>query len=202
MWLVSSAAWAKGLSDVKTATDPEKVLELVPACEQEGNRCREVYDPIMSGLNTSVVSQFCLAIKEIPFLIKHILCSSSNVFQTFQLNCKPYFWFYFLSRSLASSTLSCGRVTCGLYSRRPGSSHRLCANSPPRRSSPPLIPTGREVMGSRTPMPPPREATSPITTSKATIKVETTFRVDMSSRGHPPPFPTRCERRNIRGSRR
>ncbi len=72
MWLVSSAAWAKGLSDVKTATDPEKVLELVPACEQEGNRCREVYDPIMSGLNTSVVSQFCLAIQEIPLLIKHI----------------------------------------------------------------------------------------------------------------------------------
>lgn len=70
MWLVSSAAWAKGLSDVKTATDPEKVLELVPACEQEGNRCREVYDPIMSGLNTSVVNQFCLAIQEIPLLIK------------------------------------------------------------------------------------------------------------------------------------
>ncbi|XP_059359723.1 synaptophysin a [Carassius carassius] len=58
MWLVSSAAWAKGLSDVKTATDPEKVLELVPACEQEGNHCREVYDPVMSGLNTSVVFGF------------------------------------------------------------------------------------------------------------------------------------------------
>ncbi|XP_056629349.1 synaptophysin a [Triplophysa dalaica] len=58
MWLVSSAAWAKGLSDVKTATDPEKVLELIPACEQEGNRCREVHDPVMSGLNTSVVFGF------------------------------------------------------------------------------------------------------------------------------------------------
>ncbi|KAK1801282.1 hypothetical protein P4O66_022966, partial [Electrophorus voltai] len=56
MWLVSSAAWAKGLSDVKTATDPEKVLDLIPACEQEGNRCREVHDPVMSGLNTSVAT--------------------------------------------------------------------------------------------------------------------------------------------------
>lgn len=58
MWLVSSAAWAKGLSDVKTATDPEKVLDLIPACEREGNRCREVHDPVMSGLNTSVVFGF------------------------------------------------------------------------------------------------------------------------------------------------
>lgn len=55
MWLVSSCAWAKGLSDVKTATDPEKVLDLLPACREMENRCREVYDPKMSGLNTSVV---------------------------------------------------------------------------------------------------------------------------------------------------
>ncbi|KAI4904507.1 hypothetical protein NFI96_011556, partial [Prochilodus magdalenae] len=58
MWLVSSAAWAKGLSDVKTATDPEKVLKLITACGEEGNRCREVHDPVMSGLNTSVVFGF------------------------------------------------------------------------------------------------------------------------------------------------
>ncbi|XP_076859773.1 synaptophysin a [Brachyhypopomus gauderio] len=58
MWLVSSAAWAKGLSDVKTATDPDKVLDLIPACENEANRCREVHDPVMSGLNTSVVFGF------------------------------------------------------------------------------------------------------------------------------------------------
>ncbi|KAG5282357.1 hypothetical protein AALO_G00055110 [Alosa alosa] len=58
MWLVSSAAWAKGLSDVKTATDPEKVLEMVPACELEGSTCREVHDPKMSGLNTSVAFGF------------------------------------------------------------------------------------------------------------------------------------------------
>lgn len=55
MWLVSSAAWAKGLSDVKTATDPDEVKTLIPACDVEENRCREVHDPVMSGLNTSVV---------------------------------------------------------------------------------------------------------------------------------------------------
>lgn len=55
MWLVSSCAWAKGLSDVKTATDPEKVIAFIEACEEQENRCREVYDPKVSGLNTSVV---------------------------------------------------------------------------------------------------------------------------------------------------
>ncbi|XP_060929974.1 synaptophysin a isoform X2 [Limanda limanda] len=58
MWLVSSAAWAKGLSDVKTATNPDKVLTLIPACEEEGNSCREMHDPVMSGLNTSVAFGF------------------------------------------------------------------------------------------------------------------------------------------------
>ncbi|XP_063063681.1 synaptophysin a [Engraulis encrasicolus] len=59
MWLVSSCAWAKGLSDVKTATDPDKVLEQVPACDEDaGNKCKEVYDPRMSGLNTSVAFGF------------------------------------------------------------------------------------------------------------------------------------------------
>lgn len=55
MWLVSSAAWAKGLSDVKTATDPDEVITLIDACEKKENSCREVHDPVMSGLNTSVV---------------------------------------------------------------------------------------------------------------------------------------------------
>lgn len=55
MWLVSSCAWAKGLSDVKTATDPDRVITLIPACEEPANRCREIFDPKVSGLNTSVV---------------------------------------------------------------------------------------------------------------------------------------------------
>lgn len=55
MWLVSSAAWAKGLSDVKSATDPDRVITMIQACEAKENHCREVHDPVMSGLNTSVV---------------------------------------------------------------------------------------------------------------------------------------------------
>lgn len=60
MWLVSSAAWAKGLSDVKTATDPDKVIEYIPACDdmERENRCREIYEPKVSGLNTSVAFGF------------------------------------------------------------------------------------------------------------------------------------------------
>ncbi|XP_019716190.1 synaptophysin-like [Hippocampus comes] len=58
MWLVSSAAWAKGLSDVKVATDPDQVITLIGACDAEENRCREVHDPVMSGLNTSVAFGF------------------------------------------------------------------------------------------------------------------------------------------------
>ncbi|KAK5895477.1 hypothetical protein CesoFtcFv8_012067 [Champsocephalus esox] len=58
LWLVSSAAWAKGLSDVKTATDPDEVITMISACELEGNACREVHEPVMSGLNTSVAFGF------------------------------------------------------------------------------------------------------------------------------------------------
>lgn len=52
-------------------------------------------------------------------------------------------------------------------------------------------------MGSRTHMPLLREVTSPNTASRATIRVENTVRVAMTSRRHPPLFPTRCERRII-----
>ncbi|XP_062842685.1 synaptoporin [Trichomycterus rosablanca] len=55
MWLVSSSAWAKALSDVKVATDPDEVLQLMSACKVQTNKCGSVYAPIWSGLNTSVV---------------------------------------------------------------------------------------------------------------------------------------------------
>ncbi|KAL2103739.1 hypothetical protein ACEWY4_000607 [Coilia grayii] len=58
MWLVSSSAWARGLSNVKTATDPDNVKTLIPACDREENRCREVADPVVSGLSTSVMFGF------------------------------------------------------------------------------------------------------------------------------------------------
>lgn len=61
MWLVSSSAWAKGLSDVKMATDPENIIKEMSVCHQAGNTCKELRDPVTSGLNTSVVSPGKLA---------------------------------------------------------------------------------------------------------------------------------------------
>ncbi|XP_035243027.1 synaptoporin isoform X1 [Anguilla rostrata] len=58
LWLVSSSAWAKGLSDVKVATDPDEVQLLMSACKVQSNKCSSVYGPIWSGLNTSVVFGF------------------------------------------------------------------------------------------------------------------------------------------------
>ncbi|EHB09461.1 Synaptophysin [Heterocephalus glaber] len=58
MWLVSSSAWAKGLSDVKMATDPENIIKEIAVCRQAGNTCKELRDPVTSGLNTSVVFGF------------------------------------------------------------------------------------------------------------------------------------------------
>ncbi|MBN3294020.1 SYNPR protein, partial [Polypterus senegalus] len=58
MWLVSSSAWAKGLSDVKVATDPEELFSAVAACKIPSNKCVAVRSPVWSSLNTSVVFGF------------------------------------------------------------------------------------------------------------------------------------------------
>uniref|UniRef100_A0A7N8XJL8 Synaptoporin n=1 Tax=Mastacembelus armatus TaxID=205130 RepID=A0A7N8XJL8_9TELE len=58
MWLVSSSAWAKALSDVKLATDPDEVQLLISACKVQTNKCGSVHGPRWSGLNTSVVFGF------------------------------------------------------------------------------------------------------------------------------------------------
>ncbi|CAN0109388.1 synaptophysin-like [Lethenteron reissneri] len=57
LWLVSASAWAKGLSDVKSATDPEEVIFLVAACQAAVPlaTCKEGLDPVTSGLSVSVV---------------------------------------------------------------------------------------------------------------------------------------------------
>lgn len=55
MWLVSSSAWAKALSDVKVATDPDEVQLLISACKMQTNKCGSVHGARWSGLNTSVV---------------------------------------------------------------------------------------------------------------------------------------------------
>ncbi|KAM8914733.1 synaptoporin isoform 2-T2 [Spinachia spinachia] len=54
MWLVSSSAWGKALSDVKIATDPDEVQLLISACKVQTNKCGSVLEPRWSGLNTSV----------------------------------------------------------------------------------------------------------------------------------------------------
>ncbi|XP_055364850.1 synaptoporin isoform X2 [Betta splendens] len=58
MWLVSSSAWAKALSDVKVATDPDEVQLLISACKVQTNKCGSLHGPRWSGLNTSVVFGF------------------------------------------------------------------------------------------------------------------------------------------------
>ncbi|KAJ7998948.1 hypothetical protein DPEC_G00210290 [Dallia pectoralis] len=58
MWLVSSSAWAKALSDVKMATDPDEVQDLLSACKVMTNKCGSVQEPRWSSLNTSVVFGF------------------------------------------------------------------------------------------------------------------------------------------------
>ncbi|XP_061641683.1 synaptoporin isoform X1 [Phyllopteryx taeniolatus] len=58
MWLVSSSAWAKALSDVKLATDPDEVQLLISACKDQRNKCGSVQEPHWSGLNNSVVFGF------------------------------------------------------------------------------------------------------------------------------------------------
>uniref|UniRef100_A0A3P9DG79 Synaptoporin n=1 Tax=Maylandia zebra TaxID=106582 RepID=A0A3P9DG79_9CICH len=55
LWLVSSSAWAKALSDVKVATDPDEVQLLISACKDQTNKCGSLHGPRWSGLNTSVV---------------------------------------------------------------------------------------------------------------------------------------------------
>ena len=70
LWLVSSSAWAKALSDVKMATDPDEVQLLVSACKDQRNKCGSVQGPRWSGLNTSVVG--CCAVLD-------VYCSSGVV---------------------------------------------------------------------------------------------------------------------------
>ncbi|XP_032475322.1 synaptophysin isoform X2 [Phocoena sinus] len=40
------------------ATDPENIIKGMPVCHQTGNTCKELRDPVTSGLNTSVVFGF------------------------------------------------------------------------------------------------------------------------------------------------
>lgn len=55
LWLVSSIAWAKTLSGVKTATDVSLIQMLMSACRDEENLCETLEEPTWTNLNVSVV---------------------------------------------------------------------------------------------------------------------------------------------------
>ncbi|KAA0714032.1 Synaptophysin-like protein 1 [Triplophysa tibetana] len=56
LWLVSSSAWGKGLTDVKHATSPNTLVSITEVCKTNG--CTAGHVPLMGRLHSSVIFGF------------------------------------------------------------------------------------------------------------------------------------------------